>query len=368
MKDQLKFIPNSPGVYQMLDSQGNIIYIGKAKNLKNRISQYFHDHKDRDPKVAEMIQHINGFNYQITDTELDALIEECRLIKKIKPLFNRQMKNSQKYCYIKLSDELFPRLTVIHHKTDDGLCYYGPFTSLHRVERAVQFLNDYYSLRKCTSSHFIMREDSCLYGQLGACLGVCTGNVGKDEYRVCLERMAKLLNGRDKVPVRELSERLNDAVETLQFEKAAQYQEYYLGLQHVISKQSLAHTSGKRRNIVAIEKLDDERIKLFLIKGNRIMQRMVLDREFIGSLQIKNYLEHKIKENFLVPDEQFAGLSQEDIDEAQIISSYLKRHKKRIITYGIPFKYLKNSSCLDTIITKILSRLFAVFPNHTSCF
>lgn len=239
LKEKLKQVPQNPGVYFMLDSLENIIYIGKAKNLKNRVSQYFHDQKNRDPKVAEMIEHIHTFKYQVTDTELDALIEECRLIKEIKPRYNRQMKK-EKYTYIKIPAEEYPKVIVVNEIIDSSGLYFGPFTSQHRAETAVQYLTDYYPIRKCSGPSLVSSTYGCLFRQLGTCLGVCTGQVSPEEYWIHIEKIRQLLNGNEICALQELSRELDIAIENLKFEKAAKYREYYLGFQHVIERQTVA--------------------------------------------------------------------------------------------------------------------------------
>ena len=283
----LKQLPQRPGVYMMVDSLGNIIYVGKAKNLKNRVSQYFKNQKDRAPKVAEMIQNIHTFKYIVTDTELDAFIEECRLIKEIKPRYNKQMKNNRNYSYIKIPAEQYPKVTIVNEKADDGALYFGPFTSPHRVETTVQYLNDFYPIRKCTSPRLVTRANGCLFHQLGTCLGVCTGKVSPDEYRAHIEKIQKLLNGNDVAAIQELPKRLDMAIENLKFEKAAKYREYYLGLRHVIGKQRLVQSSSKNRNILAVELIDTVFAKLFLIKGNKLLYRKVLNIVTADSAELR---------------------------------------------------------------------------------
>jgi excinuclease ABC subunit C len=146
LKQLLKDVPHNLGVYLMIDSLGNIIYVGKAKNLKNRVSQYFMNQKNRVPKVMDMIRNIHAFDYMVTDTELDAFIEECRLIREIKPKYNKLMKNSENYLYLKIPSEIFPKITIVKEKTDDNALYFGPFTSRHRVETTVEYLNDFFPI------------------------------------------------------------------------------------------------------------------------------------------------------------------------------------------------------------------------------
>lgn len=352
LKEKLKQLPARPGVYLMRDSMGNIIYVGKAKNLKNRVSQYFHDQKDRDPKVVEMIQHIATFNYQVTDTELDALVEECRLIKEIKPRYNRQMKNFKKYTYLKIPKERYPKVTVVNEKTDDDGLYFGPFTSPHQVENVVQYLNEFYPIRKCSTPKLPKRVNGCLFRQLGTCLGACTGQVRPEEYWVHIEKILQLLKGSNEIPVQELLKMLDTAVKTLKFEKAAKYREYYLGLQHVIRKQQVIRSSSKNRNILAIEFLDSTYAKLFLIKGNKLLYGKTFNVVEAENIEIIQFLNQLIKDNFFVTDKNdLCSLTPQDIDEAQIIYSYLKKNKKRVISFWIP------STSLDSLVIKILTRI-----------
>ncbi len=354
----LKQVPQRPGVYRMLDSMGNILYVGKAKNLKNRVSQYFRNQKDRAPKVSEMIHNIHTFNYMVTDTELDAFIEECRLIKELKPKYNRQMKNHRKYIYLKIPSEQYPKILLVKEKTDDGALYFGPFTSPHRVETTVQYLNDFYLIRKCSTPGLVKRVDGCLFRQLGTCLGVCTGQVSPDEYRIQVENIRQLLNGKDRPTVQELLKRVDEAIERLEFEKAAQYREYYLGLRHVIGKQQLVQSSNKNRNILAVEFVDSAHAKLFFIKGNKLLYSKILNIVTEVSTELREYLRQMIRDKFGIEKSAINRLTLQDIDEAQIIYSYLKKHRKRIISFWIPSTRLnKESSSLDATVIKIIKQI-----------
>lgn len=357
LKDKLKQLPQRPGIYQMRDSLGNIIYVGKAKNLKNRVSQYFHNHKDREPKVMEMIHNIYTFDYKVTDTELDAFLEECRLIKMLKPRYNRQMKNSRKYSYIKIPAEHYPKVSIINEKAEDGALYFGPFTSTHRVESVVHYLNDFYPIRKCSSPRLVKRANGCLFQQLGTCLGVCTGQVSPEEYWTHLENVRRLLNGNDRASVQELHQKLDKAIENLDFEKAARYKEYYAGLRHVIGKQQLVQSSNKNRNILAIEFIDSVRAKLFLIKGNKLLYREVFDRMTVDSIESKQYLKNMIRDKFLIEKNDLRKLTQYDIDEAQILTSYLKKNRERVISFWIPSTRLNNEASMDASVNKIINRM-----------
>lgn len=357
MKEKLKQLPQSPGVYMMCDSLGNIIYVGKAKNLKSRVSQYFYDQKDRDPKVADMIKHIDSFHYKITDTELDALIEECRLIKELKPRYNSQMKNTKKYIYLRIADEQYPRVTVTNEILDNGGSYYGPFTSLQGVENVIAYLNDFYPLRKCLTPQLVKRVNGCLFMQLGSCLGVCTGQVRAEEYGIYIEKIQQLLSGKDQSAIQDLANKLDTAIENLKFEKASVYREYYKGLSHVINKQRLVNQSSKNRNILAVEFMGRSLAKLFFIKGNRLLCGKVISTK-IDRTEMKQAFNQMIRREFLAPEPQeLSKLTEKDIDEAQIIFSYLKKYRKRVLTFWIPVTKFKSDKTLDTAVQKIIDQI-----------
>ncbi|MGI6679796.1 MAG: GIY-YIG nuclease family protein [Dehalobacterium sp.] len=367
LKDLVKKLPSKPGVYRMKDKRGNIIYVGKAKNLNRRVSQYFQNQKNRTPKVREMIEHIDAIDYLVTDTELDALINECRLIKELQPRYNRLLKNPGKYLYIKIPAEKFPQITWVNEKIDDGAEYFGPFTSRQRVEAFIQYINEFYFVRKCTSPRLVKRTNGCLYYQLGSCLGVCTGKVKVDEYDLQIEKIRHLLKGKNKDAVSKLLQKLDRAVADLKFEKASQYRDYFFGLKHIFAKQQLVQSCGKKRNIVAVEFIDQAQAKLFLITGNKLLYRKMLN------LPSANNVNNEKREEFirclkdifvaqLVPIKgSISGLTQEDIDEAQIIYSYLKKYKKRILTFWLPASHLKDATVLDTTVKKIIDGI--VFGN-----
>lgn len=366
LKEILKQLPQSPGVYMMIDLLGNIIYVGKAKNLKNRVSQYFRNQKDRAPKVAEMIRNIHTFNFLVTDTELDAFIEECRLIRKIKPRYNKQMKNFSNYLFIKVPSELFPKVAIVKEKVEDGALYFGPFTSRHRVEATVEYLNDFYPIRKCTSPGLVKRANGCLFQQLGSCLGVCTGQISPEEYRVHIQEIRLLLNGNDMAFVQDLPIKVNSFIENLQFEKAAQYTEYYLGLKHVIGKQRLIQSSSKNRNILAVEFINTGHAKLFLIKGNKLNYREVINLVTEDIIELRQHIKQVIRDKLVTEKSDMCRLSQDDIDEAQIIYSYLKR-KKEIFSFSIPSSCLNGeTSSMDDKVNKIVDRLnFGNLPHRS---
>ncbi len=364
INDELKQLPEKPGVYTMIDSLGNIVYVGKAKNLKNRVTQYFQNQKDRAPKVTEMIRHIHTLKYSVTDTELDAFIEECRLIKEIKPRYNSQMKNDKKYSYMKIPAERYPKVLIVNEKAEDGALYFGPFTSPQRVETALQYLKDFYPIRKCSTPGLVKRRNGCLYLQLGTCLGVCTGRVSPEEYQELIEKIRQLLNGKERAAIQELSTCMDTAIETLKFEKAAQYSEYLIGIRHVIAKQRLVQASSRNRKVLAVEVIDRELAKLFLIKGNKIIYRKIFNIGTAGISELRQTLTQSIREQFGPENRDLVRLAQHDIDEAQIIYSYLKKNRSRMPSFWIPTTQLKGEPArLEATVLKIINQISKKFSN-----
>lgn len=363
---KLKAIPLKPGVYLMKDILRNTIYVGKAKNLKNRVSQYFHKQKNREPKVEEMIQNIADVEYRVMDTELDALLEECRLIKELKPRYNRQMKNDQKYVYLKIPNEEFPKVGVVQEREEDGALYYGPYNSRHRVETALEYLNERFFLRKCSTSGLKRHGTGCLYRQLGTCLGVCTGKINPEEYKAKIEAACRAIEGKDKGTLKELKCILETAAEDLQFEKAARYREYLLGLRYIQGRAKFLSTTRRNKSLIAFEFLDKENLtaKLFLIKGNKLLLSKVVDLSMGKSCSnlLRGYHQElsqflKVAQGMLHTDQGSPRqLTQQELDKAQIIDSYLK--KERIISVQVPQKALKQEDFVEDMLARILGYMY----------
>ncbi len=370
LQKKLKNLPASPGVYLMKDSLDNVIYVGKGKNLKNRVSQYFHKQKDREPKVEEMIQNIRDFEYRVLDTELDALLEECRLIKDIKPLYNRQMKNEGKYVYLKIPQEEFPKLETVQDRLDAGIyegtykgpVYYGPFNSRHQVEKALEFFNYHFLLRKCTTPGLPKEGRSCLYRELGTCLGVCTGKVSQEEYMSRIQALCQVIEGKDKSVNRKLKEQIRDSAEELNFEKAACYKQYLVGVTYIQGRQKFLHSTYRNRSVLLYEYLDEDktRAKVFLIRGNKliiskVISLVVKNSEFLGFLKTA---QRRLEIQGTESKRNLRQLTSQEVDEAQIIYSYL--HKKEgIFTFSVTKKMLKEEDFPEKYMEQVLQKVFA---------
>lgn len=335
--EAVKTIPKQPGIYLMKNTYGMVIYVGKAKNLKARVSQYFQNSKSHSPRIVEMIRQIDNFDYITVDTELEAFLLECETIKELRPPYNKLLKNYLNYKYIKIDiNRAYPIPEIVTAAKGDGALYFGPLTSQSSVENAVLFIKDHFSIRKCNSKTVRNSPSGCLNLQLGTCAGPCTGKDVRELYAEQIGKIISLLQGKEQEPVRLLKSKMLAAAERLEFEKAAVYREQLKGIRHVLYKQKIIKISGYGRNIIAAEKYGDNAVKLFFIKGNRLLRKEVI---CLADCNVA-VLQDKLQKYSAACFQSFKGLertlSQEEIDEAHIIYTYLKKSRNGIVSANIP--------------------------------
>lgn len=225
----------------MKDSAGKIIYIGKAKNLKNRVTSYFRKGQDHLPKVYKMVSHVADYDFIVTDSEFEALLLECSLIKQHTPKYNILLKDDKGYCYIRVSDEEYPRLTAALQKEDDGARYIGPFISSGALRQAVREANDVFKLPTC-SRRFprdIGKGRPCLNDHINKCMGVCKGNISAEEYRQTVEQAVDYIKNGSKESVKRLTEQMNAAAEELDFELAARLRDRIAAIKKAAAEQDI---------------------------------------------------------------------------------------------------------------------------------
>jgi excinuclease ABC subunit C len=327
LKEKVKSLPSSPGVYLMKDSQGSIIYVGKSKKLKSRVASYFHLSKAHSPKVEKLVKNLKDFEYILTDTEFEAFMLECRLIKEYKPRYNSLMKNPLSYNYIGIStDSAYPTLEVINSPSlNNKYIYWGPYTSKNAVERAVQGIKE---CCKLICSNPSKNNSGCLNYSLGLCLGTCLGEVTNEQYREIIDKIAALLNGSDDSIIKDMEEKMLMASENFDFETAAKYRDYISAVTSLLHKEKIIEFTEENKCIIITENLDEEYFKLFVIKCNKVI---FSERYSLKTTNIE-LLVKQLQDNtsaFLIPDSLNSSFEVDidDIDEAQIIYSYLKSSK-----------------------------------------
>ncbi|MFC6604942.1 GIY-YIG nuclease family protein [Ectobacillus funiculus] len=316
-------MPLSPGVYLMKDSLGQIIYVGKAKNLKNRVQSYFRDSKSHSPKVKKLINHLKDFDYILTDTEFEAFMLECTLIKELKPTYNRMMKNPQSFTYIAINmNEDYRDIEMTYSPIEnDGKLYFGPFTSKSTVERAIQGVKECFKIHCSNPSR---KNTACLNYSLGLCIGMCLGGSAVKQYNEIIDKMIALLTGTDMSILEEMKQMMVAASEKYDFEAASKYRDNISAVNSLLSKEKVIEFTEGNHNIVTIDPLTDSTIKLFLIKRTNVLfsHKYSLESSYIEQLseEIKTNILTYFKNNDL---NSAIAVSRDEIDEAQIIYSYL---------------------------------------------
>lgn len=278
IQEELKKLPDQPGVYIMHDSTDAIIYIGKAKSLTKRVHQYFQASHDEGLKKKQMVSHIDHFEYIVTDSELEALVLECNLIKEHRPKYNTMLRDDKTYPYIKVTlGEDFPRVLFTRRVLRDRSRYFGPFSSAESVHETIDLVQKVFMIRTCSRKfpESIGKERPCLNYHMKQCQGVCTGRVSKEEYRKNVDRVLEFLKGDDGPVIRELTEKMNDASAALDFEKAAHYRDLIRAVQFCVQKQKITEAGNSEDQDVISFARDqgDAVVSVFFIRSGKVLGR-----------------------------------------------------------------------------------------------
>lgn len=336
-KNKLKDLPENPGVYLMKDENGKIIYIGKARNLKNRVRQYFNA-SEKTIKVATMVDHIADFELIITDTEMEALILECNLIKKNMPRFNILLKDDKTYPYIKVTtNEKYPRVILIREVKKDGAKYYGPFTNVYSVRQTVELLNKLYSLKRCSKKFKNGKvERPCLNYHIKECPGMCQGNVSVEKYNESIQEIIQILNGKYENIIHKLEKEMKEASQNLNFERAAKIRDQINGINHITEKQKIVSNSDEDQDIIGFYGEDFTYcIQVFFIRKGKILGRenfffadIYNEQEFLSGFMKQFY--HSTS---FVPKEVIV---QREVDDGDIIEEWLSKKRGSRVSLKVP--------------------------------
>ncbi|MFJ5758476.1 GIY-YIG nuclease family protein [Neobacillus sp. NPDC093182] len=356
IKEKVKTLPSTPGVYLMKDSRGSIIYVGKAKNLKRRVQSYFQQSKAHPQKIIKLVSNIRDFDILLTDTEFEAFMLECKLIRDVKPLFNKMMKSPQSYTYIAIDkDRTYPDIAVTNHRDEqDGRLYFGPFPSKARVETAIISIKEAFRIL-CSNPK---RQNSlCLNHSMGLCIGMCGGGSALQEYHAIMEDIIALLNGENRIILDNMKRKMAEAAADFDFEAAAQYRDRIAAIQFLLRKEKVIGFTEGNKNIVVLENLSEDTFKIFLIKRSEILFSKIVT---IDSADV-NQLSKLISTTFINTSFPAGShIKRDEIDEAQIIYNYLKSSHCRYKT--IPDKWIRNH--LDKNIENAVTSL--IYTKQTS--
>lgn len=361
IEEKLKLLPEKPGVYIMKDSSGKIIYVGKAVILKNRVRQYFQNQANQIPKVRTMVKHIADFEYIVTDTELEALILECNLIKKHKPKYNILLKDDKNYPYIKITvNEDYPRILFTRRLEMDGAKYFGPYSSAFAVRETIKLLRHMFPLRSCNRNieKDIGKCRECLYYHIGLCSAPCIGQISKDDYMKLVDDALMFLEGKHDVLLKKLKEEMEKASQNMEFEKAAKLRDQIYGIEKTSEKQKIISTSGEDQDVISMARsADDSCIQVFFIRGGKVSGREHYFMKNTDEMNRSDIMSSFIKQFYdgapYIPKEIITDV---DMDEKHVLAEWLSNKRGNKVVISIPSKG-KKKELVDMVYENALESL-----------
>lgn len=341
IEEELKKLPGQPGVYIMHDAKDAIIYVGKAISLKNRVRQYFQSSRDKTAKIRQMVSKIARFEYIVTDSELEALVLECNLIKEHRPRYNTMLKDDKTYPYIKVTaSEEYPRILFSRQMKKDKNKYFGPFTSAGAVKDTIELIRKIYRIRACSRKlpQDMGKDRPCLYYHIHQCDAPCQGYISQADYQESVKQAVGFLNGQYEPVMKYLEEKMRTASETMEFEKAIEYRDLLDSVKKVAQKQKITSQSMEDRDIIAMAK--DERdavVQVFFVRDGKLIGREHFHMNLTGSESKAEILNSFVKQFYagtpFVPHEIWV---QEELEDAEVIASFLTARRGQKVRFVVP--------------------------------
>ena len=343
IEEELKKLPAQPGVYIMHDSRDEIIYVGKAISLKNRVRQYFQSSRNKTAKIEQMVSRIARFEYIVTDSEMEALVLECNLIKEHRPRYNTMLKDDKTYPYIKATvSEEYPRVLFSRQMKKDKNKYFGPFTSAGAVKDTIDMIRKIYRLRTCSRRlpEDIGKGRPCLYYHIHQCGAPCQGYVTKEEYQQSVRQALDFLGGKYEPVMKLLAEKMAAASDAMEFEKAIEYRELLASVRKVAQKQKITSQSMDDRDIIAMAK--DERdavVQVFFVRDGRLIGREHFHLNISQAEEDSQILNSFVKQFYagtpFVPHEIWI---QEELEDGPVIERFLTGRRGQRVKLIVPKK------------------------------
>lgn len=342
-KAQLKILPDKPGVYLMKNSLGEIIYVGKAKVLKNRVRQYFQNSKNHSEKVKAMVKNIAEFEYIVTDSEMEALILECNLIKKHSPKYNISLKDDKFYPFIKITtNEDFPRVFITRNFAKDGNKYFGPYPNAGAVHETIKLIRKIFPLRTCKKLIFENGKHTrpCLNYHIKKCNAPCEGHISKDEYKRMIDEIVDVLSGRDRSLINKLKNDMQEASMNLEFEKAASFRDKILAIESIAEKQKVFKSQDNDEDFINIYKDEkDCAVQVFFLRDGKVTGRenFILENSAYedDSVIISQFIVSFYGGTPKVPKNIYIPLSNDDDNDALEEFLTIKRGSKVFVKVPI---------------------------------
>ena len=305
IKEEIRKLPKDPGVYLMKDKDDNIIYVGKAVNLKNRVSSYFRKTNKTD-RILKMVSQIDHFEYIVVSNEAEALILECNLIKKNRPKYNVLLKDDKTYPYIKIDVKSdYPNVIITRRLLNDGAKYFGPYANPGAAKEMVNFIKEKYKIRQCRN--FKSNTRACLNFHIKRCLAPCIGNISKEDYRKQIDEIIDLLEGKTDKIIKDLKNQMKEASENLDFENAAYIRDRMLAIETASQKQKVSNISENNIDVIGMAKSELEVcIEIFFVRGSKMIGREHYFFDNLGDMDdgeiISGFVKQYYMDNLNIPN------------------------------------------------------------------
>ena len=341
--EELNKLPGKPGVYIMHDETDMIIYVGKAISLKNRVRQYFQSSRNKGAKIEQMVTHIRRFEYIVTDSELEALVLECNLIKEHHPKYNTMLMDDKAYPFIKVTaDEAYPRIMLARKMIKDKAKYFGPYTSAGAVKDTIELIRKLYHIRSCNRKlpRDTGKERPCLNYHIHQCDAPCQGYISQEAYQKSVQEVLHFLNGNYDIILKRLEKQMQDAAEVLEFEKAAECRELLFSVQKIAQKQKITDTAGEDRDVIAMAtEYADAVVQVFFIRGGRLIGRDHFYLKTAPGETEKETLTSFIKQFYAgTPYIPSQLMLPQEVEDQELLEEWLSKKKERRVHLIIPKK------------------------------
>ena len=341
IQEELKKLPGKPGVYLMHDEKDEIIYVGKAISLKNRVRQYFQSSRNKGPKIEQMVTKIARFEYIVTDSELEALVLECNLIKEHRPKYNTMLMDDKTYPYIKVTvREAYPRVLFSRQMKKDKSRYYGPYTSAGAVKDTIELIRKIYKIRTCNRNlpKDIGKERPCLNYHIKQCDAPCQGYISEEAYGVKIRKATEFLNGNFDPVLKELEEKMMEASENMEFEQAIEYRELIGSVKQIAQKQKISNSDGEDKDIIAMAADgEDAVVQVFFVREGRLIGRDHFYLRIAPQEKTSEVLGSFVKQFYagtpFIPREL---MLQTEIEDMEVISQWLSGKKGQKVYLRVP--------------------------------
>ena len=352
IEEELKKLPGKPGVYSMHGEKDEIIYVGKAVSLKNRVRQYFQSSRNKGAKIEQMVTHITRFEYIVTDSELEALVLECNLIKEHRPKYNTMLKDDKTYPFIKVTvNEPYPRVLFSRTMKKDKAKYFGPYTSSTAVKDVIELVRKIYMVRSCNRNlpRDCGKDRPCLYYHMKQCTAPCQGNVSEEAYKQNIGQVLHFLNGNYKETIDQLTEKMMAASEEMRFEDAAGYRDLINSIRRIGERQKITTYGEEDRDIIAVamDESEDLReqdavVQVFFMRGGRLIGRdhffLRVARGDTKAQVLSSFLKQFYAGTPFIPAEI---MMQTEIEDGEIIEDWLTARRKQRVHIRVPKKGTK---------------------------